>query len=134
MRAVDFVSENIAGRNKRRVYELLIDAIGSGPFDGGCVVMAQAIQARHGGNIVVLIGSSQHNTKPVAQHAAVQLGDTLIDFDGPASVQDFVKRFERNELAHSGGKITGIRPMQNQDLPDAPRSPELVDKLSRMIR
>jgi len=134
MRAIDFITENIAGRNKGRVYKLMIDTIGSGPFDGGCVVMAQAIQARHGGNIVVLTGPSQHNTKPVAQHAAVQLGDILIDFDGPASVQDFVKRFERNELANSGGKITGIRPMQNHDLPDAPRSPDLVDKLSRLIR
>lgn len=134
MNMLDVVMENIAGRNRNRFYHMLINGTGSGPFDGGCVVVAQAIQAKHGGDIVVLTGQYQPNTKAVAQHAAVKLGDLLIDFDGAAPVQDFVQRFQRTEMAHSGGVITGIRPIQDQDLPDAPRNTELAQKLARLIR
>lgn len=133
MRAQE-ITENIAGRNKSRVYDLLVNAIGSGPFDGGCVVMAQAIQSRYGGDIVVLVGQAQAGTKETAQHAAVQVGNRLVDFDGPAMTADFVRRFERNELAHAGGKITGIREIQPEDLPEAPRDPELAQRLARLIR
>lgn len=133
MRAQE-ITENIAGRNKSRVYDLLVNNIGSGPFDGGCVVMAQAIQIRHGGDIVVLVGQAQTGTKETAQHAAVKIDNKLVDFDGPASMTDFVRRFERNELAHAGGRITGIREIQPGDLPEAPRDPELAQRLARLIR
>lgn len=128
------LTENIAGRNKSRVYDLLINTIGSGPFDGGCVIVAQAIQARHGGDIVVLVGHAQSGSKAVAQHAAVKIRDQLVDFDGPASVTDFVRRFERNELSHAGGTITGIRPISAEDLPDAPRDAKLAQQIARLIR
>lgn len=133
MRAIE-ITENIAGRNKSRVYDLLVNNIGSGPFDGGCVVMAQAIQLRHGGDIVVLVGQAQADTKQTAQHAAVQIGNRLVDFDGAAPVADFVRRFERNELTHAGGRITSIRAIEPGDLPDAPRDPELAQRLARLIR
>lgn len=134
MKTSEVLVENIAGRNRNKFYSMLVDGVGSGPFDGGCVVVAQAIQAKHGGDIVVLIGQYQPDTKPVAQHAAVKLGNVLIDFDGAASINDFVRRFERNELLHTGGKITGIRPIENQDLPDAPRNSGLAKKLAGLIR
>lgn len=134
MRATELLVENIAGRNRNRFYSILVDGVGSGPFDGGCVVVAQAIQARHGGEIVVLIGQSRPDTKFVAQHAAVKLGDYLIDFDGPALIKDFVRRFERNELVHTGGQISDIRPIQDKDLPDAPRNTALAQKLAELIK
>ena len=37
------ITENITGRNKEQIYDLLINTIESGPYDGGCVVVAQAI-------------------------------------------------------------------------------------------
>jgi hypothetical protein len=64
----------------------------------------------------------------------VKIDDKLIDFGGIDTVDRFVKRFERNELTHVGGRITGIRPIKNGDLPDAPRDPELSQKLSRLIK
>ena len=134
MRFYEVLSENIAGRNRNRFYSMLIDGVGSGPFDGGCVVVAQAIQARHGGDIVVLVGQSQHDTKSVAQHAAVKLGNYLIDFDGPALIKDFIRRFERNELVHTGGQINSVRPIQDKDLPDAPRNTALAEKLAGLIK
>ena len=36
------------------VYDLLLETIGAGPFDGGCVVVAQALQRIHGGQVMVL--------------------------------------------------------------------------------
>ena len=59
MRTSEILVENIAGRNRNRFYSMLVDGVGSGPFDGGCVVVARAIQARYGGDIVVLIGQYQ---------------------------------------------------------------------------
>lgn len=130
----EFIIENIAGRNKSKIYNLLLSQIGSGPFDGGCVVMAQAIQAVYGGDIVVLVGHAQHDTNEVAQHAAVKIGNNLVDFSGAYEPHEFVRRFERNELAHAGGKITGIRPIQGGDLPDAPRDPAVSEIIARLLK
>lgn len=132
MRAQE-ITENIAGRNRSRVYDLLVNTIGSGPFDGGCVIIAQAIQQLVGGDIVVLVGNTRPNGVEQAQHAAVKIGDRLVDFDGVAPVTDFVRRFERNELAHTGGEIAGIREIQPDDLPEAPRDAALAAKLARMM-
>lgn len=127
------LDENI-GKNKNKIYNILIDATGSGPFDGGCVVMAQAIQMKHGGDIVVLVGHAQHDTNEVAQHAAVKIGNVLVDYDGAFEPSEFVKRFERNELAHAGGHITGIRPIQDSDLPDAPRDAEAAEHIAALLK
>lgn len=110
---------------KETIYDIL-EPEDCGPFDGGCVLVAQALQKIHGGDIVVLI-----NDRGNADHAAVKIGNTLIDFDGPLPVDRFIKRFEKNEHV----KITGIRPMESSDLPEATRNqsllPKIVDLLSR---
>jgi hypothetical protein len=124
MKIKDILQESWPGRNKNRIYNLLIDATDSGPFDGGCVVFAQALQMKYGGDIVVLINQSGQ-----ADHAAIQLSKILIDADGPAEIDNFIKRFERNERV----KITGIRPIQDNDLPDAPRNKELASQIARLL-
>ena len=101
------------------VYDIL-DNVECGPFDGGCVLVAQALQQIHGGDIVVLV-----NDKGIADHAAVKVGNNLIDFDGALPVKQFVKRFEDNEHTN----IKSIRPIQKGDLPEAPRDEELVPQL-----
>jgi hypothetical protein len=101
------------------VYDIL-DNVECGPFDGGCVLVAQALQQIHGGDIVVLV-----NDKGIADHAAVKVGNNLIDFDGALPVKQFVKRFEDNEHTN----IKSIRPIQKGDLPEAPRDKELVPQL-----
>jgi GNAT superfamily N-acetyltransferase len=117
------IDESFPGKNKNKIYTLLINAIDSGPFDGGCVVFAQALQMKFGGDIMVLTG------KHGADHAVLQLNGKLIDADGPAEPDTFIRRFEKNELA----QITGIRPIQDSDLPEAPRSVELAQQIAKLL-
>jgi hypothetical protein len=124
MKIKDILNEAWPGRNKNKIYKLLVDATDSGPFDGGCVVFAQALQMKYGGDIVVLI-----NRNGQADHVVVQLGKILIDADGPAEVNKFIKRFERNEKV----EIFGIRSFQKNDLPDAPRNTELAKKIAALL-
>jgi len=127
-------TESIGGRNSKKIYDLLINSIGCGPFDGGCVVIAEAIKIKYGGDIVVLVGHAQSNTNEVAQHACVRLGKLLVDYGGAYEQDEFVKIFERNELSHAGGHITDIRPIRLGDLPDAPRDSNLSEKISGLIK
>jgi hypothetical protein len=60
-------------------YEQIVGTTECGPFDGGCVVTAQALQKVIGGEIMVLIRSNDR-----ADHAVVLKDDLLWDFDGPA--------------------------------------------------
>lgn len=113
---------------------MLIDTIGSGPFDGGCVVFAEALQQRYGGEIMVLVGRAQRGVvNDSAQHAALLLDGKLIDADGPLPPQQFIERFTKNELAHVGGSITGYRPIEREDLPEAPRDPKLSQNIARLL-
>ncbi len=134
MRATEFITESLMGRNKNKIYNLLLAAADSGPFDGGCVIMARAIQIKHGGDIVVLVGHSQRNTDEAAQHAVVDLGNLLVDADGPLAPKQFVQRFEKNELTHAGGKITGIRPIHPNDLPNAPRNEQASAQIAKLLQ
>jgi hypothetical protein len=108
---------------KENIYDIL-EPEDCGPFDGGCVLVAQALQQIHGGDIVVLI-----NDRGNADHAAVKIGNTLLDFDGPLPVEKFIKRFEKNEHV----KVTGIRPMKDGDLPDATRNQSLLPKIVDLL-
>ena len=121
MRKSDFRTSNKTFTVERadEVYDIL-DNVECGPFDGGCVLVAQALQQIHGGDIVVLV-----NNQGIADHAAVKVGNNLIDFDGALPVKQFIKRFEDNERVD----IKGIRPIQKGDLPEAPRDEKLVPQL-----
>ena len=107
------------------VYDLLLETIGAGPFDGGCVVVAQALQRIHGGQVMGLVRKDG-----IVEHAVVQNGDTMYDFDGPGSVEEVIKRFESNERTN----ITDVRPLQKTDLPDAPRDINVVEKLIPLLK
>ena len=129
------VTEDLSkGKIKDQIYGILIAATNAGPFDGGCVVMAEAIQMKYGGDIVVLVGHAQRDTNEVAQHAAVQLDNLLIDFSGAYYPKEFIKRFELAELAHAGGYINGVRPIQAGDLPDAVRDPEAAEQIASLLK
>lgn len=105
---------------KDEIYEGMINAHDCGPFDGGCVVFAQALQRVIGGKVVVITNSGGQ-----ADHAAVALDGKIYDFDGPLKPAAFMARFEKNEHV----KITGYRDIQQGDLLDAIRCDKLEVKL-----
>jgi hypothetical protein len=135
MKASDFVIESFPVRNTNKIYSLLINTIGSGPFDGGCVVFARALQIKFGGDIFVLVGHAQRttSTNEIAQHAVLMVDNTLVDAAGSATPGELARRFTKNELAHAGGSITQVRKIQPDDLPDAPRNEELSTKIAKML-
>jgi hypothetical protein len=98
------------------VYSVL-DSYQCGPFDGGCVLVAQALQKIHGGNIVVLVDQNDQ-----AQHAAVAVDGKLMDYSGADVPKHFVRRFAAQEHVN----ITGIRPIRPGDLPEAPHDDDAV--------
>jgi hypothetical protein len=112
------------------VFELLVSRTGCGPFDGCCLVVAQAFQEVIGGDLVVLVRDNLGS----ADHAAVLFDDKLWDFDGPLPPADFVERFVENEMPGPGNKCGGFRPLAEGDLPDAIRDPGLVEAMTNVLR
>lgn len=87
--------------------------------------MAKAIQAAFGGEVIVL-------TRPngVADHAAVEIGDRLVDWDGPSPPGRFISRFNRREMAST----IAYRAIRAEDLSEAPLQNSLVAQLATCIR
>lgn len=129
MKIKDLVFETFYWKNKNKIYSLLIDTIDSGPFDGGCVVFAQALQILYGGKIVVLVSN-----RNIAEHAAVLIDDVLYDADGPDKIKEFIERFEKNELRGTNRYITGIRQLSASDLPEAPRNLDLSKQIAKLLQ
>lgn len=102
------------------IYCAIIEVGDCGPFDGGCVVFAQALQRVIGGDIVVLTRSNGQG-----DHAAVEYCGQLYDADGPLPPAEFIERFARNEFAN----VTGYRMMHPGDLREAVRDSSLEDRL-----
>ena len=128
MRANDFLAEAWPFKNKNKIYSLLVNTVDSGPFDGGCVVFARALQIKYGGDVVVLTANGS------ADHAALYLNGKLIDADGAAEPKEFIKRFMKNEYpSYMNKTVDGVRPLQNNDLPDAPRNEELSQQIAKLL-
>ena len=108
-----------------KVMELLLNNIGAGPFDGGCVIVAQALQMIHGGEIMALV-----RPDGIADHAVVQKGNTMYDFDGLGTPEEVISRFEKNE----GARITDVRKLRITDLTDAPRNTKLAKQIANIMQ
>lgn len=104
---------------------MILDTAGCGPFDGGCLVVARALQKVVGGEIVVLTRAGGR-----AEHAAVFRNGVLIDYDGPLEPMSFIRRFNVSEFAST----VGFRNIEAADLPGAYRSADLEDQLALLIR
>jgi len=106
-------------------YDDLVKTSDCGAFDGGCLVVAKALQAVIGGEIVVLVRDDD-----TADHAAVASRGLIWDYDGPLTPSQFIERFNRQELSHLPWECSGYRPIRDGDLPRAFRDDALVLRLA----
>ncbi len=100
-------------RTKRDVLNWMVPTLECGPMDGGCVLVARALQQRFGGEVMCMIRS----TDDTADHAVVALpGGWLMDMDGlHASASHALAWFNHQEMTH----VTHLRPWQSHDLENA---------------
>lgn len=126
--------------HKDAVYTAMLDHIDCGPFDGGCVSFAMALQRVLGGEVQAITGNllwHPRHTKWVrgAQHAVLRLPDgRLMDALGPGSHDEVVNRFLREEITPPATmKFTGVRELRPDDLPEAPRDEALIEKLAGLL-
>lgn len=111
--------------------EFYVDLVGTaecGAFDGGCLVVAKALQAVIGGDIVVIVRRDD-----TADHAAVLKDGMLWDYDGPRKPQSFIDRFTRTELRGLPWKAVGFRPIRSLDLPYAYVDEALEERLAEIF-
>ena len=119
------LAESFLG-GRAKPYDVLFAATNAGPFDGGCVVVAEALRLRFGGEVWVLVRADG-----VADHAVLKLGDRFADADGWAdSLEAILGRFNANEHAEA----VGGRPIEDGDLPEAPRDEKAARKLAGLLR
>lgn len=109
----------------------VLDAIGAGPFDGACLVCAQALKDAAGeGDIVRIVDTSTNTT----YHYGLRIGGTVYDFDGACDSRTWIQRFSRNEnLTNRSLSVeTGID--ENAGIADNDRVSRVIARLlqSRM--
>ena len=121
---------------RERVYGYMLAAIGCGPFDGGCLAFAHALQRVHGGELWVIEARAQRPAGTLqAHHAVLALGGgRFADADGlhAGSAQALDWFLEREGYAFA---LTGadLRPIARGDLPDAPCPEALIEQLAVAI-
>lgn len=103
--------------------------IESGPFDGGCLIVARAIIKFVGkGKIVRIISNANHDQ---TQHYGALINNRIYDADGEhANWQSWIKYFSTVELVQNQqlGYAMGVDP--HSSIPD---SEELADQLAAMF-
>lgn len=102
-----------------------------GPFNGGCLIVARALQSVIGGEIFAVVGGGEH--EDYAMHAVVMKNGMLWDFDGPLSPEPFIERYN-TFVDDPAFLVAGYRPMVEYDFCDAMESEELVCRLSEILR
>jgi len=113
------------------IYQIVMDATGAGPLDGGCVMFARALQLVYGGEMMVLA-----NIDDRADHAVLRLPNGhYMDADGIAEDEDaMVARFNDYEDASA----THIRDFRKGDLLESPvdeqASAQVADILRRRLK
>jgi len=129
--AQELSMEDIFGADEDNLYKIIIEATECGPFDGGCVFVADALLEATGGELMVLTFNGQ------AEHACVFYDGLYYDFDGAKEKDEFIKNFKEQELSYrpevNSYSAFDIRPFIDGDLPEAPRNAELSSHMSSII-
>ena len=112
-------------KNKEKILEILDNAYGYNPFNGCCLMFAEALQMKYGGEIYVVY------SKKFAEHAVLLLDGKLHDFAYSLEPESFIKRL--NEDWSEGYKIIGYRKFEEEDLRDMKRDKELSSEIVKYI-
>jgi hypothetical protein len=102
--------------------------VGCGPFDGGCLIVAQAIQAVAGGEIVPLVDEQDE-----ALHAVVLKNGVLWDYDGPLETNLFLDRYN-SFVDDAKFKCVRHREFRAYDLTEAMENDGLAATLASMLQ
>lgn len=103
-------------------------AIGCGPFDGGCLIVAQALQSVLGGELYVLVDKDDY-----ALHAAVMVDGILWDFDGPLEPAAFLESYN-GFVGEDRYRCVSFRVMEGYDLTESMEDDKLASVLANMLR
>ena len=90
-----------------------------GPFDGGCLALARALE-RLGGQVVVLV-----DQQGLAHHAVARFGRWLVDFNGAFRDEKMLEKFSLEEMA----TVVAVREIRDGDLAEAYENDELVEAI-----
>lgn len=115
------------------VMSLLLDSPAqSGPFDGGCLIVAKALKRIEPDGKIITIESKVEDGWQ-AEHYGLKLNGGVIDADGYAkSPEEWAKRFTKNELLKSPYRVTeSLVPGEATD--DPPTEKKLAEVLLKDI-
>lgn len=112
-----------------KIYNILWETCKCGPFDGACILIAKSLESILGGEIFVLI--SNDNT---AEHAVLLKDNKIWDYDGPLTPQEFIIRFNHNEMRNKSLECVGYRPICESDLSDASRDVTVIGSISTIFQ
>jgi hypothetical protein len=121
-------------KRRNEVMDVLLNSnAASGPFDGGCLIFAKALQFAFDTGVIVRMESDVYGKKQ-AEHYGLALADgTILDADGPASgPEEWVRRFTRNEILDRPVVVVpGI--MTDSDIPDDQHAAKELAKIIRRL-
>jgi hypothetical protein len=120
----------------------MVRRIGCGPFDGGCLVFAQALQRVRGGDLFVVegrtfcgwsaAGKPQYLGPVLAQHAVLGFqGGTFMDAFGRCEKRQMLLRTAH--LTRFMASAIALRPLREGDLLEAARDDVFVDELAKVL-
>ncbi len=96
-----------------------------GPFDGACLICANALILAAGGGELVHIKSDLNNGQ--CEHYGALIDGVIYDFDGPCSGPDkWVTRFKKNERVYDRELSFSTGPANNSDILDDPKAVQQV--------
>lgn len=130
MRYIDILKEakKFNGKANTKLYDIVAKHTDCGPFDGGCLLYATALQQVFGGEIQVLV---YNNT---AHHAVLFVDGKYIDGNGTSSSTGLsIKKFIAYECFGSPKEMY-FRPIKSGDLPDAPCPKDGLEELAKAMR
>lgn len=85
--------QKIAHSNK--LMRILLDVIDAGPYDGGCLIFAQALQMVLGGELIRIVRAKE----PLTEHYGLLKDSVIYDADGEySSAKDWLSYFIKAEV------------------------------------